>query len=442
MTNSATCSSEQYITATVFPNPIATFSYPKIICEKQTAVTLVNTSSVPTGVSSINKYWWSIEGTIEQSSNPTVFTPDHPGLLPVKLVVTTDQGCVSDTNNTALQIHYRPQPMLKYSAPLCSNETISFTDLSSMPHGATGENVEKWSWDFDNGTRSSEQNPATNFTAGVHHATFITETNYGCKSIAADSVFTINEKPVIQLEINDSCVFRTIKYRAIDVLNTVEKWYWNFGSGFYKGNAQVLKSYNKEGYRPLTLMAETIKGCKDTVVRAFTIYDNKAAAGRDTIAAMDEPVQLDANGGANVNYVWTPSLGLNNPALEKPLATLDRDQLYRLDATTDKGCDSHSTIMIKRFKGPDLYIPTAFTPNGDGLNEVLRVFPVGIKSFNYFAVYNRFGQKIYYTTNFHEGWNGTLNGVKLDAGTFAVYASAIDYRGNLLERKNTVTLIR
>ncbi|HEX8277357.1 MAG TPA: gliding motility-associated C-terminal domain-containing protein, partial [Segetibacter sp.] len=178
------------------------------------------------------------------------------------------------------------------------------------------------------------------------------------------------------------------------------------------------------------------------IVRPFTIYDNKAVAGRDTIVAWDEPVQLNAHGGANVTYVWTPSLGLNNPALENPIATLDRDQLYRLDAVTDKGCDSHSTIMIKRFKGPDLYIPTAFTPNGDGLNEVLRVFPVGIKSFNYFAVYNRLGQKIFYTTNFHEGWNGTLNGVKLDGGTFAVYASAIDYRGNLMERKNTVTLIR
>jgi hypothetical protein len=68
--------------------------------------------------------------------------------------------------------------------------------------------------------------------------------------------------------------------------------------------------------------------------------------------------------------------------------------LYRLATITDQGCESHSQILIKRYKGPELYIPSAFTPNGDGTNDVLKVFPAGIRSFDYMSVFNRFGQQL------------------------------------------------
>lgn len=189
-------------------------------------------------------------------------------------------------------------------------------------------------------------------------------------------------------------------------------------------------------------MAETNKGCKDTIIRAFTIYDNKALAGRDTLAAWGEPVQLNAKGGADVIYTWTPAVGLNNPSLENPVATLSKDQLYKLDAVTDKGCDSHSSILIKRYNGPELYIPTAFTPNGDGLNDVLKVFPVGTKKFHFFSVYDRKGQQLFYTADYNKGWDGTFSGSKMESGVYIVYATATDYKGNAMIKKGTVTIIR
>jgi gliding motility-associated-like protein len=180
---------------------------------------------------------------------------------------------------------------------------------------------------------------------------------------------------------------------------------------------------------------------KDTIIRPFTIYDNKAVAGRDTITAMNEPVQLNAHGGDNVTFTWSPAIGLNNATKENPVATLDRDQLYRLDAITDKGCDSHTRILIKRFKGPELYIPSAFTPNADGLNDVLRVFPVGIKSFSSFAVYDRYGQKMFSTTDYNEGWDGRFKGKPVNPGTYVAYATAIDYHGIPMINKVSVVII-
>lgn len=441
VTNAGTCSTDKSIAVTLVPKPSASFNYPAVICEKETAVTIVNTSTVANGIAAINKWWWSINGKISQLQNPAAFIPDAPGSLSVKLVVTTAEGCSSDTNNTALSIHYRPVALFKFSTPLCDNETLHFTNLSFVPQ-PSAESVVRWSWKFDNTFGTTLQHPDVNLAKGLHTTKLVAESNFGCKSPSSDTSFTINAKPQIRLDINDSCVFRIINYQAVDLAGSVNKWYWNFGSGFYTAGSLITKSYTDEGYRPFTLMAQTIYGCKDTIIRPFTIYDNKAFAGRDTITAMSEPVQLNAHGGINVKYTWTPAIGLSNPAIENPIAVFDKDQLYRLDAVTDKGCDSHSTIMIKRFLGPQLYIPTAFTPNGDGVNDVLRVFAVGMKSFNFFSVYNRAGQQIFYTTDLQKGWDGTFKGNKQDAGTYIVYATATDYAGKPLIKKSTVIIIR
>jgi gliding motility-associated-like protein len=441
--NPPSCFQEKTITVIVDPKPIAVFSYPLMICEKQTPVQLKDSSYVPAGFSTINQWWWEIDGKTIQVKNPNPLTVNTAGKIPIKLVVTSVQGCKSDTNVAVVNVRYRPNASYTFGGLLCDNEVLRFADQSRMPPGATPEYINKWYWQFDDGTNSLLQNPSRNFVAGVHYAKLIAETNYGCKSNDTTGSFKIQAKASIGLEINDSCVLRTIKYNAIDRLNTVNKWYWDLGNGLSQGNSIVTRTYTREGYRPLTLMGETIHGCKDTILRAFTIYDNKALAGKDTIAARDEPVQLYSHGGPNVRYTWSPSMGLNDAAIENPIATLDRDQLYRLDAITDKGCDSHSQIFIKRYKGPELYIPNAFTPDGDGKNDLLKVFPIGIKTFNFFAIYNRYGQLVFRSTDYLKGWNGTYtNGKPADQGTYVAISQAVDYKGNLMMKKTTVILLR
>jgi gliding motility-associated-like protein len=221
----------------------------------------------------------------------------------------------------------------------------------------------------------------------------------------------------------------------------VNKFYWNFGSGLNEGPSQISRTYSTEGDRSFTLMSATIHGCKDTIHRPFAIYDNKVYAGRDTIVAMDEPMRLDAQGGPGQVFLWSPSTGLNDPTLKSPVALWDKDQVYQLDAWTKEGCDSHTKILVKRYKGPDIYIPNAFSPNRDGRNDLLKVFPVGIKTFSYFAVYNRWGEMVFHTTNHHSGWDGRFKNSEV-SGTFVVVAQAIDYKGKLMSKKGTVTIVR
>lgn len=441
VTNANACSTEKTLPVTVIPKPIASFTYPSLICENQTSIFLTDRSFVPSNISNVSKWWWDINGKTVQGSTPASFTTSG-GNFPVKLVVTTPEACVSDTNITVLNIRYAPLPAFSIGDLLCNNEIIHFTDQSSMPAGSNGETITKWYWTFDNSMTAVTQNPFTYFKAGTHDVKLVSETGVGCKSVPLNKSFEIYSKPKIDLEISDSCVFVPVTYTANDLAGNIIKWDWNFGNGFQSGPSSITMTYNTEGSRPFTLITHTDKGCKDTVYRPFAIFTNLSYAGKDTVAAVNEPVQLFGRGEPNMQYIWSPSTGLDSANIENPIATLDKDQLYKLYTTTEKGCRKQTQIFIKRYNGPELYVPSGFTPNNDGLNDILKVFPVGIKSFGYLAVYDRWGQLMYRTTNYHQGWDGTFKGTQLGTGTFIYVTEAIDYKGKRLFRKGTVTLIR
>ena len=440
--NPPTCFKEIIKPVYVIAKPVAQFSYPFTVCENQTSITLVDNSTVPGGFGLINNWNWNIGSSTVTSQNPPPFLAAG-GPLPIKFVVRTTEGCSSDTNYFSLPVHYRPIVKFKNSEPLCNNETILFNDISTLPSIASPDYINTWSWSFDNAINTTLNSYSLNLNPGLHHVKFISETNIGCRGIALDSNFMVYEKPHIKISINDSCINRSIQYSGISTgTNAAIKWYWDFGNGFHQGNQVTNKWFTAEGYNPLTLIGQSAEGCKDTIIRPFTIYQNHAVAGHDTIAAKGQPVQLNAGGGSTVNYTWSPSTGLNNAHIENPIAVLDEDQLYELNSMSMYGCDARSKILIRRYKGPELFIPNAFTPNDDGLNDKLKVFPVGIKYFYSFAVYNRFGVCLFYTTDYYQGWDGTYKGVKSDPGNFVAIAKALDYRGNVMTKKTNVLLLR
>jgi gliding motility-associated-like protein len=440
--NDSLCSNEKQMVITVIPKPVASFTYPNTICERQTLLDLKDNSSVPNSLDVINRWWWDVNGTIIQSRNPGPMTASRPGPLPVRYVVTTVGGCVSDTNKIDLLIRHKPEAVFSMNTPLCNNEPVTFKSLSQLPSSANGEQITKWNWAINGSNATPMQQISLQLAEGNHRAQLVTETNFGCRSTMTEKTFFVHAKPRISLSVSDSCINRSIQYNATDILNTVDKWYWNFGNGWKPGTPTLTKTFARAGDQSFMLMASTVNGCKDTIVRSFAIFDNNTFAGRDTVAAIDEPVQLTAHGQPNILYQWTPATGLNDGTIRNPVATLDRDQRYSLYAVTDKGCDSRSHILIKRYVGPDIYIPTGFTPNKDGKNEELRATPVGMKVFKYFAIYNRYGELVFKTTDYRKGWDGKHRNVEMGTSTFVFVAEAIDYKGKPFMKKGTVTLIR
>ena len=164
-----------------------------------------------------------------------------------------------------------------------------------------------------------------------------------------------------------------------------------------------------------------------------------ANAGNDTVVVLGQPLQMRGAGG-ELNQ-WFPSTYLSNPNIPGPVAMLPDNFTYILKAYTPEGCYDLDTINIKVFKtGPDIFVPNAFAPAGR--NNVLRPIPVGISQFDFFRVYNRYGQLVFQTSQAGRGWDGNIAGRPQQTGTYVWMVRGIDYTGNVILKRGTAILVR
>jgi hypothetical protein len=134
------------------------------------------------------------------------------------------------------------------------------------------------------------------------------------------------------------------------------------------------------------------------------------ASADPTIILPNASSQLSAMPVGNYTYNWTPTLGLSNPSIANPQATIEQTTIYTL-TVSDGLCSGSDTVLIKVFDSicgaPFVYIPNAFSPNKDGQNDKLYVRGPFIESF-VFRVYDRWGELVWETTNLTEGWDLSL----------------------------------
>jgi len=186
-------------------------------------------------------------------------------------------------------------------------------------------------------------------------------------------------------------------------------------------------------------------GCPKPATDQVTVFvrDPKVEIGvNDTSIVLGETLQFNAT-GADI-YSWTPSRWLSSATIPNPVASPEDDIEYRLTATTvPEGCTSMDTVRIKVYKVPEgFHVPTAFSPNGDNLNEVLKPIILGMRAFKYFRVYNRAGELIFSTSERGKGWDGTYKGNPQDPGTYVWTAAGVTYKGESIVKKGSAVLIR
>ncbi len=186
------------------------------------------------------------------------------------------------------------------------------------------------------------------------------------------------------------------------------------------------------------------KGCPKPSydsVQVAVIPPVPAFAGNDTAVVVGQPLQLNATGGSV--FTWRPSSGLNRTDIPDPVADLADSITYFVRVATVEGCFAMDTVHVKVFRtAPDIFIPTAFTPNGDGLNDRLTPIPVGVTKIDYFRVFDRWGRLVFATDRIGEGWDGTLNSVPQGSDGFAWEVRGKDYTGKIIAKKGLTTLIR
>lgn len=293
---------------------------------------------------------------------------------------------------------------------------------------------------------------ATGLSAGSY-TVVVTDAN---GLTATDSAF-IYQPPAIVLAIGADtlshcgqlCV-NFIGSSFTDFWFPVDKWDWNFGDGGTSTLQNPRHCYSIPGNYNVTLTG-TANGCKAhlTISNFINVYSYP-----DAVFSINPQPTTISNSGTQFTDESTDQYGISSwtwnfydsiqfSTEHNPFYLFKDTGRYcvKLRVSNIHGCED-STINCLYISPPhDLWIPDAFSPNGDGQNDVLFVRCDCIKSMN-LKIFDRWGNKVFETENVDQGWNGTYNGQPLNSGTYVYYIKATLYTNNVVEHKGNIELIR
>jgi gliding motility-associated-like protein len=151
------------------------------------------------------------------------------------------------------------------------------------------------------------------------------------------------------------------------------------------------------------------------------------------------PVIQPAN--PNYNYSWQPSSGLSCNDCQNPIASPLVTTPYELTVFDEHGCRYSEQIIIDVTNNLIILVPNAFTPNGDGVNDVLNVYGISLAEID-FKVFDRWGEKMFETKNLSDGWDGRCKGKKMPPGVYVYYVKAVFNDGQEKQIKGSTTILQ
>jgi gliding motility-associated-like protein len=396
-----------------------------------------NTSVLPNEAMTLTYRWEFGDGTTVNDISP-VKSYANAGTYNVKLVATSINGCRDSVTQT---VTVNPMPVTTVSANpgtiLCQGSSVVLT--------ATGGVTYKW---YRNGAlQVGITGPTFTVTSPGEYSVRATSAA-GCESIdVASIVITLLEKPIVDFTFNTSCAQFPITFtnRSVTTNSGPVTFLWtdNFGNTSTVANPVITYATAGVVNMKLKVTPTLCPVSADSVTKSFTLSTAAPALRLPTVDALSgEPIRLQARSLGGATYLWTPGGSLDDSTIQRPTATLNAEQEYRIRVTTAVGCQTVDTMLVRVFRSYGIYVANVFTPNADGINDRVIMNLVGIRSLRYFRIFDRTGKMVFVTSNAGDSWDGTLNGAKMPIGTYMWVAEAVTNSGINITDRGLITLIR
>lgn len=345
------------------------------------------------------------------------------------------------------QLLSKPKAVISWPFNTCNSYTINFIDSSTVSC--------IYRWDFGDGSSLTgntmkEYLPEHTYQdTGIFKVRLIVNPGYYC----ADTDFTTARvfpmlRPAFQF--TDSCIKQPVNFinHTTTDYGSINYQHWTFGNWLDPGDSSDQSNpayqYSRaDTFYKVTLTVGTDKGCLATTERYVYLYAPPPTLyTHDTILTHGQIFQLHAPNYFETKYSWYPADGLDNPFIQNPVVKWNKDIVYYVKMETSQGCIRNDSIKVRYFNGPDIYVPNAFTPNGDGKNDIFRPIPVGMTRIFFFRIFNRYGQMVFSTTQYLKGWNGLVNGQAAPIGTYVWEIKGEDFNNHPIFKRGTVLLLR
>ncbi len=367
-------------------------------------------------------------------SNPTIYNPNvWPTTTTTFFVDVNDAGCLNrDSIHVQVISNFRVDA--GRDTTICKSD-FAFLNAQGIVGNYTWNNAQILNNAFIKNPKANPSNTTD----------FVVTSKLG-SCFAYDTVrILVVPYPYANAGPDDSICFAGSSFLRGSMIGSQFNWSPNIG--IQTQSLQTVVKPNRSTNYILTV-TDTL-GCpkpsRDTVF-IFIAPKLNTSITNDTIITLGEPLQLSATGG--IMYKWSPNIGLSNTDSANPIALFATDPffdeiLYKVKISNASKCFAFENVLVKIWKtGPDIFIPTAFSPNGDHKNDVMRPIAVGIKRFDYFRIYNRWGQLIFTSNDAKNGWNGYINGAPQETGTYLVLAAGLRFDGKEIIKKQSFILIR
>jgi len=364
----------------------------------------------------------------------------NTGSFTAILEVTTDKGCKTEASR---QIRVIPYPEASFSSfRNCVSHAIQLTDKS------TGTDIAYYNWNFGNAmvttANLNEKKPLAIFHAtGQFPVQMIVTNKYGCSDTVIQLI-KIHDIPKAGFSYGVPCQSAGIIFSdQSSVADTViNQYYWTVNSigseeKIYEGTPAMITFADAKNYDVELLVSDAL-GCADTIIKQVSVKAKPVSAFDyiENVGNIMGKLQFINQTTGAIGYNWNFGNSITTTIFDPEIKyTVEGDYSIMLIATSLDGCND--TAIRHYYYMPGLWMPNAFTPDSDGLNDVFRPVTQRISLKPYLLnVYNRWGQLVFTTTDPGTAWDGTLNSEPCQAGN---YSYIIQYKEDKIESSDIIT---
>ena len=383
-------------------------------------------------------YTWNFGDVNSTPANPdfaNVKNPQHAytatGVYPVHLTVASKDGCVADTMKSFTVNGSQPVAGFNIAGgdTICSNLQLTVSDASTVNFGDIIR-VELW-WDYDNdpALKIVDSFPLAGKQYMHRYQAFGSPLfkQVRVRYLVYSGISCVNElRKSITLLASPAIAFAPLPGLCAEekpLMLAAAESTGLAGNGIYSGpgiSGNYLFDPSKAGAgdHVIRYTFNADNGCTAFAEQAVKVFASPVInAGPDRAMLRGGSIVIDANAtGNNLQYEWTPDVAIENNQVEKPAVSPAENTLYLLKVVSADGCVATDDVLVTVYK--DIFVPTAFSPNGDGINDTWRIPFLNSYTGAEVKVYNRYGQLVYLAAGSEVNWDGRFKGKPLPSGSY------------------------
>ncbi|HAP69294.1 MAG TPA: hypothetical protein DCR04_06135 [Flavobacteriales bacterium] len=441
ITDAAGCYEQTQTSIVIRDKPRAEFSS-NIVCQG-VATDFTDESAVNASV--IDTWQWDLgDGTGTASTANPSYSYTQAGVYQAELVVETDHGC-KDT--IIKDVIVNATPVISISGiDTCLNNVTVFSNNSS-PQDNT---ITSWDWDFGDATTATGVTASTTYLDyGIYTVMLTATSDSGCVASGTTQIEVFpNPEPAFSLVDAEGCTPHEVLFVNESSIATGQnsEYLWDLGDGTTDSSPSPLYTYPDSGFYDITLSVTSVEGCNTVITEESAVRANITpvadfSQSANELLFLDAVIELTDESEHVINWDWDLGDGTTSTDAS-PIHRYDEPGTYYIALTVTNGdCEDTKRGVVKVKSNHTFYIPSAFTPDADDINETFFGTGEGVVEYN-MQIHNRWGELLFESNDLDFHWDGTFKGKQVEAGVYAYKFYVLDIENRDHQYSGVVHLIR